>query len=82
MFLYDYDALRVPARRTSHQLIVRADQLIRRNHVHIIGKKKDKIVCQELSLESSEESGWMLVVLVYGITAAFKVIIQLSQEQI
>lgn len=48
MFLYDYDAMRAPARRTSHQLIIHADQLLCHNPLHIVCKKKDQIVCQEL----------------------------------
>lgn len=35
VFLYD-DAMRVPACRTSHQLVVRADHMIRRSTMYII----------------------------------------------
>lgn len=40
MFLYDYDAMCAPACRTSHQLIIHADQLLCHNPLHIVCKKK------------------------------------------
>lgn len=63
----------VPARHTSHQLVVHADQLIRHIPMHIVGtlyaRKGPNRVSEAprgIEGESLEESNWMLVVLMYG----------------
>lgn len=59
----DYDAMHDLACRTLHQMIIRADQSIHRNHMHIVCKSyaKIKIMYQELPGGSSESERMLVI---------------------